>query len=113
VIPAAPAITLKLILAAGVLSIGITCTGGAEDWNLALFISRPFGTAQAFIGTKTRYIDNSTDATSTVPITAAYTAKFGSLPALTDRVAIDYIRFMESGGEVRARIQEVVTVTAS
>lgn len=112
VIPAAPPITIKLILAAGVLSIDITVPNGVESWNIAFFASRPFGGSQNFIGTKTRYMLNGTDLTGAFPITAEYTAKFGSLPVLGNRVAIDYVRFMESGGEVRSRIQEVVTVTA-
>lgn len=112
-VPAAPPISLKLILAGGVLTIGVTVTGGIEDWNLAFFASRPFGGSQNFIGTKTKYMVNSTDVTGTEIITAAYAAKFGALPVLGDRVAIDYVRFMESGGEVRSRIQEIVNVTAS
>jgi hypothetical protein len=112
-IPAAPPITIKIILAAGVLTLDITVTGGQEDWDIYFFLSQPFGTAQNFIGTKTRYIAKLTDLTGATVITASYPTKWGSLPVLGDRIAVDYVRSMESGGEVRSRIQEIVTVTAS
>lgn len=112
-IPPAPAISLHLKLVTGVLTLTLTVTGGVEDWNIALFASRPFGPAQNFIGTKTRYMTSTTDVTGDTVLTSLYTGKYGSLPAVGDRVAIDYVRFMESGGEVRSRIQEVLTVAAS
>jgi hypothetical protein len=112
-IPATPTITLKIILAAGVLSLQIICPSGVEDWNLAFFMSRPFGVAQNFIGTRPRFLTNSTDANTTRVITTFYTSKYGALPVLGDRIAVDYVRFMESGGQVNSRVQEVITVTAS
>ena len=111
-VPDAPPITLKIIVAGGVMKISCTTTG-SEDWNLSYFLSRPFGASQNFIGTKTRFIVNGTDVTGDLTITTAYTAKFGALPAVGNRIAVDYVRFMESGGQVNSRIQEIITVTAS
>jgi len=112
-IPAVINPVFKIILAAGVLTLQHTWTGGAEDWNVAFYLSRPFGSAQNFIGTKTRYIFSGTDATASKVITVLYPAKFGSLPALGDRIAVDFVEWMESGGAVITRQQIIVTVTAS
>ena len=111
-IPEVNPITVKLILAAGIFSIDITTAGG-ENWNLNYSLSRPFGSAQNFIGTKTRFIKKLTDSTVTFPITTLYTAKYGSLPAVGDRIAVDTVPFMESGGSVLSREQQIITVTAS
>jgi hypothetical protein len=112
-IPAAPGITLKLINSTGTLLIDINGDSLAEDWNLAFFASRPFGASQNFIGTKTKYVGSYTDVAGQFPITALYISNYGSLPAVGDRVAIDYVRFMEAGGSVMSRVQTMITVTAS
>ena len=105
--------TFKITLAGGVLSLVHTWPGGQEDWNVAFFMSRPFGAAQNFIGTRTRFMFAGTDNTATEVITAIYPAKYGSLPVLGDRIAVDYVEFMESGGAVLTRSQQIITVTAS
>lgn len=112
-IPAVINPTFKIILTGGVLTLAHTWVGGAEDWNVAFFMSRPFGTAQNFIGTRTRYMFWGTDSTDAEVLTAIYPAKYGSLPVLGDRIAVDYVEFMESGGACLSRKQIIVTVTAS
>jgi hypothetical protein len=56
---------------------------------------------------------NGTDTTGTINITTPYLAKYGSLPIVGDRVAIDMVPFQESGGMTLSRVQSIVTVTAS
>jgi hypothetical protein len=112
-IPAQPEVTIKLILATGVLSISIVCTGGVEDWNLDFYLTRPLGGAQNFLGTKSRFIIYGTDLTSSLDCTNSYIARFGSLPILGDRIGVQYVRFMESGGQVNSRVSQIITVTAS
>jgi hypothetical protein len=112
-VPDQPAISFSIINSSGTLTISIVCPDGAEAWNLNLFISRPFGAAQNFIGTKTRYVAQSTDATQSADITSAYASKFGTVPGVGDRVALDVVRYQESGGQVNSRVQEIITVTAS
>lgn len=112
-IPAVINPTFKLILSGGAFSLNHTWVGGSEDWNVAFFLSRPFGVAQNFIGTRTRYMATGTDSTDSLVLTSIYPNKYGALPALTDRIAVDYVEFMESGGAVLSRKQSIVSVTAS
>ena len=111
-IPTVFPVTVKLILAAGVLTLDLT-TSGQESWNLNFSLSRPFGSAQNFIGTKTRFIKRMTDITGGFNITNLYTAKYGSLPAVGDRIAVDTVPYMEDTGAVLSRSQQIITVTAT
>jgi len=112
-IPDITDVTLKIVLAGGVLELQQTWPAGGEEWNVAFFMSRPFGSAQNFIGTRTRFIGWGTDVTQDLVITASYPAKFGALPALGNRIAVDYVQFMESGGAVLGKQQQIITVTAT
>jgi hypothetical protein len=112
-IPDVTVATSKIILSGGVLSLSVTWPGGVENWNIAYFMSRPFGVAQNFIGTRTRFIIYGTDDTGSLDLTSLYTAKYGSLPVLGDRIAVDYVMFMENGGAVISRKQIIIEVTAS
>jgi hypothetical protein len=112
-IPAIDYATFKIILAGGALTLDADWDTGAEAWNVAYFMSRPFGPAQNFIGTRTRYVGYGTSADQTLVLTSVYPAKYGSLPVLGDRIAMDYVMFMEAGGAVLGRSQAIITVTAS
>ena len=105
-------IGISVTLSGGVLTLVITSL--LQDLNqwLVFFISRPMSVTQNFIGTRTRYIwyignDNDSDI-----ITAKYTALYGSLPSIGDRVAVDFVAMGTDQGQVFARVQEVVTVAA-
>lgn len=111
-IPAAPAVGLKLTSAAGIFSL-VVSGDGVEDWNINFSLSRPFGKAQNFIGTKTRFIKGFTDADGGHPITTEYAEKYGAIPKVGDRIAVDMVRYMESGGSVQARTQRIIEVTAT
>ena len=111
-IPTVSPVTVKLILATGVFTLDLTTAGG-ESWNLNYSLSRPLGSAQHFIGTKTRFIKRMTDITGTFDITNLYTAKYGSLPKVGDRIAVDTVPYMEDAGAVLSRSQQIITVTAT
>jgi len=111
-IPEQDTVTLTLTLNAGVLTLHQQWTLSEEAWNVAIFVSRPFGPAQNFIGTRTRYCAYTTSSTQNTNITSQYIALFGSLPSIGDRVAVDIVMFMESGGAVLARQQYLCEVVA-
>jgi hypothetical protein len=108
--PIAP-ISLAAQVDTGVLKLIITCPDGVEAWQLYFFASRPLGTSQNFIGTKPKFVGTDTDITGELDITAAYLAHYGTLPGEDSRIAVEYIRAQEIGGEVQARVTEVLDVT--
>lgn len=111
-VPELPALSYSLVLNTGVLSLNVTCSNSNEDWDIFCFLSRPFLPAQNFIGTRTRFIVYTTSDTQSLNITTAYAAKYGALPVVGARVALDTVLAMENGGQVNSRVQEILTVAA-
>jgi len=105
-------LTFSLELSGGVLSLDSVSTTKDATFHVCMFISRPFPDASNFIGTKTRYFyyfDNDDDNQN---ITSHYTALYGVLPSLGDRVALDYVQVSADNGQLIARIQGIYTIVA-
>lgn len=105
-------IALKLIVAAGVLTIDPTWLIGDESWYVIYSLSRVLGAAQNFTGTKPRFIIAGTSLNDNFNVTTLYTSLFGAIPAVGNRVAVDIQMFGENNGQFIAKQSPIITVTA-
>lgn len=96
---------------AGVLTLHTAWAIGDESWNVNFFISRQFSKAQNFVGSSPRFIRMGTSTVESVPITALYLAKFGTIPPIGAIVNVNIQMFEESGGKVLATSTQRVTIT--
>lgn len=106
-------LSYTLVLSGGVLTLNVFSTTESEFWYLNVSASRPFQPSKNFVGTAPRYFFSANNVTNPFGITAAYLSRFGSLPAVGDRIAISIRAFGESNGQVLARADYILTVSAS
>jgi hypothetical protein len=97
--------------AAGVMTAHTVFSPGSGDWMVNLSLSRPFNTAQNFIGTSPRNMAGDDTSTSSYNVTTKYTEVFGRIAAIGEKVALQYTLFDAAGGIVVASAQIIVTVT--
>jgi len=102
--------TFALANAAGVLNLTISGTDDAGDWDLWIFLSRPFRASQSFVGTKTRYVYHGDTTNGTTAITAFYQSQFGIIPSTDDLIAVDCVQANKANGQVKARTSTILTV---
>ena len=81
-----------------------------DEWNILVNVSRQFGAAQNFIGTKPRFMFDMTNSDSTTAFESEYAGVFGSLPAIGDRVAVSMQFYNPLNGQVASLSEQVVTV---
>lgn len=105
-------IDVNVTLAAGVLRLDIDSVLESEEWWCLFFISRPFSDAQNFVGSKPKFVYYSTNVSDTPDITTVYTNKYGSLPSIGQKLAVDLQMYGEENGQVLARESFIVTVVA-
>jgi hypothetical protein len=104
-------LTWGLALAGGVLTLNVTSVTDTEGWELLIFVSRPLSSAQMFVGTKTRLLPLfAANADMALNITSHYINQFGVLPAVGDRVALDWIMFNQANGQTISRQSLILTV---
>ena len=97
--------------AAGVLNLTLNSSTDDGDWYFITFLSRITTNTQNFIGTKTRFMNiEANDNTGNIDITSAYQSVFGSLPAIGDKVAMDFILIGVSYPLVQARQSSIITI---
>jgi hypothetical protein len=107
-------VEMALQINAGALELLVTSLSDSEDWSILIFISRPLSDAQMFAGTKTRLMPAFLfNISGTTNISTGYANIFGFLPAVGQRVVIDFIMFTGNNGQVIARQTEIVTVAAA
>jgi len=110
----APADTIVFTLTndSGDLDLSVTSVTDDDKWQLILFFSRPFKSSQNFIGTSPVFVTTYLNRTDTVDITSLYSAKFGVVPAIGDRVAMSVQWFDSKNGSIKARQEEILTILA-
>lgn len=110
---AAATATISLEVAGGALTLVATDTNGNEDYRIMYFFSRPFSGSQNFIGTKTRFFTEEPSVGALHwDVTAAWQAKFGTIPAVGQLVAWRVVFFGDGNGQVLAAQEGIDTVIA-
>lgn len=110
--PAADTLSYEVENNVGALAINITSADDSEEWQILFFVSRVFKSTQNFIGTATRFISLSSNATQSEVITTPYTALYGGVPAVGDFVAVDALLIGDNSPKVLARDSQVYQVVA-
>ncbi len=95
----------------GVLKVNLVCSTDDEDWNALLYISRPRGASQKFIGSSPKYVGDIFSATQSLTVTAAYVAIYGAVPAVGDLVAFEYQVIADNSPYVLARVSGIYEIT--
>lgn len=111
-LPTTDTLSYALTNDGGVLKLTITSDNDDEVWNCLFFMSRPFGVAQNFIGTRTRYIADYTNNSQTHSVQSAYAAMFGVTPAIGASVAIAVTLIGEDSPYVLAQDRQILVVAA-
>lgn len=105
-------VDFSLQLNAGALELVASSALDSEAWRWLIFVSRPLSSAQLFVGTKPRllpfFIENFS---GTYDITSEYISLFGVLPQENERVAVEWIEFVQINGQAKARQTTIETVT--
>lgn len=111
-LPDTDTLSYGLVNDAGVLKLTVSSANDDEAWNCLFFMSRPFGSAQNFIGTRTRYIADFTNNSQTHNVQSLYAGVFGVTPAIGSSVAMAVTLIGEDSPYVLAQDKQIYTVAA-
>lgn len=106
-------VTVKVIVAGGVMSLDLDFALGDNTYYVNVFISRPFPASKNFAGSSLRFLVNTENEDIVIPVTALYTSLFGTLPTVGQSVQVGLQFFVQAGGKVLATSVQRITVTAS
>jgi hypothetical protein len=108
--PTIDTVIFSLSRVASVLTLAYNWTLADGEWQVNVYISRPFLASQNFIGTSPRFLISITNDDDSSNIASLYSALFGRLPNAGEVVNVEYELYPDAGGQVLARASQRLIV---
>jgi len=92
--------------------IDITSVNEDEEWLILFFLSRPLVSTKNFIGSAVRYVTWGTNTNQSLERSALYSAIFGVIPTVGNRIALDAVFLADNRPYALARDSQIYDVAA-